>query len=1402
MTPDSVLCLPDIEFFLWWHIFCNAEVQVPYRHYKCCSRPKAHSSLQKGKVQVRRRRLSVFPAEPLHRLGVFIAFVLIVASTEFNSTHPFLTAALVFIFSLGYLFASVITRRAGFLYGALLFKAVSFFLICYGLGAPITSFPLLSVALVFFLLIVGHRLNRLSEPLRSFPLTIFRVMNITVLVFSVWALAQVGDLIQGGLIRHVAALTFLGYAGVYLAHRMTGQRPLYTYLFSLFLTLGGMMLAEGLWSLDFCWIPAIAAAAVTLLVGTGFHRKKEYNWSRHFYFSSAPILLVSLIFSLWQWPFLILDLALASLLLWIAYERLAGAVEDVVGAAVAERVMAKCFFFGAVGLTVPVVPMVFIQPGNLYVALAGVFCGLTFSLIAWQRRGQADKGGSYVLAAVMFASAGMLGLGRQLPGISGSIWALAVPQVILACLGLLCVFFAKAGDPITRRRIAVAAIFPVFFAWFFLLLNDQLEMAIVAALMATAVVPYLGARLKERSYYYAMGPSITGIFIAVVLLPRDSMIAWLDWAPAAVSTSASFVWDSMIAWVACAAAALAAGLLFVAADARRKQIMRGAAYLGWLILSIAAISIAWPGGAFRLLCCVTAVGATAVLIAWRPNRGQRDVLELFVQGLALLATAAAVVMAALVSVIGLSVVVVGACLLILSAAYWLVWALQRGRSAGRLANWLFVLGALLVIHGVFSTVEFRLGAGAPVVLILFSLAAMGRNRFCAMANSAVVSGHVTSIALAVAALIQAWSVGASHLYLAAVPLVLFYAFMPGLRENKGLRLGTALWISFAVLLGIAAQTNTPYEQQIHLMVGLSLVWAALGYMLDRTRAKAWSAPLYMTAAVVASFCCVVRILAPVTDTSWLVFLTSGVVFVCLFLIVRDDIYAYLLSVALALMGYDWLRGTSSIFTVDIFFYLAIAGALLAMAFLLPHLAKRITRLGTVPMFSLFTGFGAALMLLVVAVFGAVALGAYAIEITGHPKFCVSCHNMDDYYVSWEHSSHQDVACIECHAKPGAAGLVAAKAQGMVQLVQYISGSYGTKPHGELSNASCQQVGCHEEIGKDEKLVLLYDRINFRHDRHLNEHPNGKTLNCVSCHGQTVEGQHISVSKTTCLTCHFYGRDDKQVATGDCQTCHPIPEEPVTFVDEPFSHKDFLAGDGDRTCVHCHSQVTQGSGTVSRARCLACHLEDEEHAEVKDQEAFHLVHVSAGHFDCLTCHDEIKHGDRPMAKQLLTSDNCTTCHGGNRHSIQEAIYTGTAVAELEIKPDVMYEAGVACDGCHDDTQIVKMGEMTLTSRISGAKQCVHCHGNEDYTEELSAWQETTKEMLDELGPALAELEKALKSSQASSEQLVEAKKLAGSARTKLDMVLKDGSYGAHNVGYVMEILDKVAQETEMGQALVK
>ncbi len=230
------------------------------------------------------------------------------------------------------------------------------------------------------------------------------------------------------------------------------------------------------------------------------------------------------------------------------------------------------------------------------------------------------------------------------------------------------------------------------------------------------------------------------------------------------------------------------------------------------------------------------------------------------------------------------------------------------------------------------------------------------------------------------------------------------------------------------------------------------------------------------------------------------------------------------------------------------------------------------------------------------------------------------------------------------------------------------------------------------------------------------------------------------------------------------------------------------------CYHCHSQVTQGDGAVSRSRCKTCHLRAP--AEIEDQAQFHLVHAYEGHFDCLYCHDEIKHGVATMEQQLLASSNCGTCHGDRHHSIQERIYAGTALPELEATPDVMYEAGVACDGCHTDLRTTKVGQVTLTAMASGTKPCVACHADDSYGEMLTMWQADTKEKIGDIQAAIGQLDTLCDSSAAPKEQVTKARARLSAARTKLSHVLIDGSYGAHNIMYVTTIFD--AAEADLKQ----
>src|SRR5512145_92717 len=61
-----------------------------------------------------------------------------------------------------------------------------------------------------------------------------------------------------------------------------------------------------------------------------------------------------------------------------------------------------------------------------------------------------------------------------------------------------------------------------------------------------------------------------------------------------------------------------------------------------------------------------------------------------------------------------------------------------------------------------------------------------------------------------------------------------------------------------------------------------------------------------------------------------------------------------------------------------------------------------------------------------------------IEYSAQPSFCDNCHIMEPYYQSWATSSHNDVACIECHYAPGVKAEAMGKLQAANQVVKYIT----------------------------------------------------------------------------------------------------------------------------------------------------------------------------------------------------------------------------------------------------------------------------------------------------------------------------------------------------------------------------
>ncbi|NQT52830.1 hypothetical protein HQ576_12300, partial [bacterium] len=753
-------------------------------------------------------RLAALPTEALQHLGLLIAFVLLLSASGFATTHPGLAAGLVFIFSCLYLVASVVSVRPHLLYPTMLLGAASYFLLCNAAGAPVTLFPLLSVPLVVALLLTGQHLRgRLQPELQRFPSAVFRAMHITVGVFTAWAVLHAPSLMkQQGIGPYVAALTFLGYAGLYAAHCTTTKLARFMYVFAGYLLAGGTLLMAVVFAPRLSWIAATAAGGAVLFVGTRQHRDRGQAWSRHAYYAATATLIVSVLFATSHWTFLLIDFALVALLLWVGYCWLADAVGDVRTATVAERAQAKWFFLTSLVLSLPLVPALLVAPGHASVAASAISFGLLFAWIGWERRDELiGPRNPYLVGAVLFASAGLLGIGRMLPGSAASAWSIAAAFGTVMLLGTFHSVFGRFSLMTAQSSMAEASVFPAFFAWYVPLLAGEPGVALVTA-HAGMVVPLALCRwLRDRRFLLAFGPAAAGALISATQL--------LGVSSAAV-------------WILCLAAAAAGGCM-AWATAAGKSVIRGSACLAWTVLSVAAVVVAGGHGGVAVLLALTGVGVMSALLRGHLHGAAQ--LDLCDRLMAIVGGAAMVGVVAFGPFSGAGRIGSGGCVLLLSAACMASWVVGQRERHGRRAGLLFALGSLLIVFGVTPVIEIRLLGGALIAVALFAAAALAERRSAAASQAWTVMGHLTSIVVGAAALVQAWPIAGSGMAWAAVPFPLLYGLMPRLRERFGFRVGLLCWGTFILLFAATALVGTPYRHQAPLVAVMSLLWLAWGY---------------------------------------------------------------------------------------------------------------------------------------------------------------------------------------------------------------------------------------------------------------------------------------------------------------------------------------------------------------------------------------------------------------------------------------------------------------------------------------------------------------------------------------------------------------------------------------------
>ncbi len=397
----------------------------------------------------------------------------------------------------------------------------------------------------------------------------------------------------------------------------------------------------------------------------------------------------------------------------------------------------------------------------------------------------------------------------------------------------------------------------------------------------------------------------------------------------------------------------------------------------------------------------------------------------------------------------------------------------------------------------------------------------------------------------------------------------------------------------------------------------------------------------------------------------------------------------------------------------------------------------------------------------------------AAEFTSRSSFCSVCHYMKPFYESWKTSSHHEIECHVCHYPPGLRSKLRAKVEGLLQVGRYWTKLYiKSKPWAEIPDEACLRPGCH-----DKRLLegmVKFKTVVFDHKVHFEDLRRGKKLRCTSCHSQIVQGEHITVTESSCFICHFK-QSEHYPRIADCSHCHK-PED-LTANKERYDHR--VALQSNLPCQRCHVQVIVGDGIVPRENCYKCHFEKDRLDQYEETDLIHSTHIAAHKIECNQCHLEIQH---KILKDIEAMANCQTCHY-NFHEAQKILYQGKGGEGLtHAMPSIKMEKGLSCQGCHvlhEETGSKFLSSETL--KASG-EACESCHGK-GFSSLLAQWKKAAEKEISEAKQILQRAQQELARGQTGQKE--EAQRLLEEAAFNIALVEKGKA--VHNMVYSTELL---------------
>jgi len=423
-------------------------------------------------------------------------------------------------------------------------------------------------------------------------------------------------------------------------------------------------------------------------------------------------------------------------------------------------------------------------------------------------------------------------------------------------------------------------------------------------------------------------------------------------------------------------------------------------------------------------------------------------------------------------------------------------------------------------------------------------------------------------------------------------------------------------------------------------------------------------------------------------------------------------------------------------------------------------------------------------------------GVAAIEGTAQPGFCNSCHVMNDYYQSWQTSGHAEVNCLDCHLQPGFTGYIKGKINGLAQAMDCAVGRFGTKPNATISDASCLRSECHSRQELQEETSDCRG-VRFTHKSHIDVVVDGIQVTCGTCHSHFEGREHFTVNHDACFTCHFLGGkgEDGRQAHTNCRGCHELPKQVLRRGFVRIDHQEFASYQA--SCEDsCHQREMRQTSRVEETACLTCHSFRKE-ADANSVE-LHASHTRGDKVECFACHGKVAHGRTPV-ESISAMMDCTSCHS-NTHQAQRVIYSTEYSAPGAQRPSgagphaedkvlsPMFLTHVECTGCHVERTAKTSGTLDSFGVVARAvpDACDKCHEPGTGAKYVPYWQKRIQTLYEQVQGRIKILED-LARAQGDGGQNQELRRRAAEARSILDSVSYDGSWGVHNFKYTESLL---------------